>query len=251
MNENAFNLTTKDESFDSSPHRLAFLDMLIDQHLKDPKSFSLHDIREEVDTFMLAGHDTTAMSSVWTLFLLGHHPEIQERVHREIDDIWEQHNLDESKKLNLNQLREMKVLEGCIKESLRLYPSVPFIGRVAATDIQIDKHVIPKNSLLFIFIHMIHRDPKIYPKPHSFIPDRFIEGTDSFVKNPFAYVPFSAGPRNCLGQKFALQEEKIFLAYILRHYRLESIKHMENIVKHPEVVLRPKEPINIRFIPRL
>ena len=190
------------------------------------------------------------MSMIWTLFLLGHHPEIQERVHQEIDNIWERDQLDESKQLNANQLREMKVLEACIKESLRLFPSVPFIGRVAATDIQYENYVIPKGSTLFLFIHMIHRDPKLFTKPYSFIPDRFIEGSDAYVKNPFAYVPFSAGPRNCIGQKFALQEEKVLLATVLRHYKLQSIKYVDNILMHPELVIRPKEPINIRFIPR-
>ncbi|KAJ6216494.1 hypothetical protein RDWZM_007651 [Blomia tropicalis] len=250
LNEKQFNNESKGDNFVSSRRRLAFLDMLIEQHLKDPNTLNLDGIREEVDTFMFEGHDTTSISLIWTLLLLGHHPEIQEKVHQELDDIWERYNLDESKQLTSNQLREMKLMEACIKESLRLYPSLPFIGRVSRADIELDNFVIPKGTILVLLIHMIHRDPKIYPKPHSFIPDRFIEGTESFVKNPFAYVPFSAGPRNCIGQKFALQEEKIILAFILRHFRLESIKHFDNILKHPEIVLRPKEPINIRFIPR-
>ena len=143
------------------------------------------------------------MSMIWTLFLLGHHPEIQERVHQEIDDIWEQHAIGEngeSKHLTNNQVRDMKVLEACIKESLRLFPSVPFIGRIAASDIECENYIIPKDSTLVLFTYMIHRDATLFSKPHAFIPDRFIEGTDAYVKNPYAYVPFSAGPRNCIGE---------------------------------------------------
>lgn len=240
----------KTDTFTSSRRRLAFLDMLIEQHLKDPSTLSELDMREEVDTFMFEGHDTTAMSMIWTLFLLGHHPDIQERVHQEIDDLWEREQVDDSKQLSGNQLRQLKFLEACIKESLRLFPSVPFIGRVAAHDIQHDNYLIPKGSTLFLFIHTIHRDPKLFLKPHFFIPDRFIEGSEAYVKNPFAYVPFSAGPRNCIGQKFALQEEKVVLATVLRYFSLQSCKQLDEVLMHPELVIRPKEPINIRFIPR-
>lgn len=244
------NENEKIDSFTSSRRRLAFLDMLIEQHLKDPETLNEVDMREEVDTFMFEGHDTTAMSMIWTLFLLGHHPEYQERVQQEIDEIWERDQVDDSKFLNSNQLREMKFLEACIKESLRLFPSVPFIARVASTDIPHENYVIPKGSTLFLFLHMIHRDPKLFKQPYSFIPNRFIEGSQEYVKNPFAYVPFSAGARNCIGQKFALQEEKVLLATVLRHYRLQSQKHLDKILMHPELVIRPKEPIDIRFIPR-
>lgn len=151
------------------------------------------------------------MSMIWTLFLLGHHPELQERVQLEIDTIWERDQVDDCKQLTTNQLREMKFLEACIKgmkncvadysskcyfpfffslESLRLFPSVPFIGRVAATDIPYENYVIPKGATLFLFIHMIHRDPKLFTNPYAFIPDRFIEGSDAYIKNPFSYVPF-------------------------------------------------------------
>jgi len=240
----------KVDTFISSRRRLAFLDMLIEQHLKDPAVLSELDMREEVDTFMFEGHDTTAMSMIWTLFLLGHHPEIQEKVYQEIDYLWKRDSVEEAKLLSANQLRELKFLEACIKESLRLFPSVPFIGRVAATDIEYENYTIPKDSTLFLFIHMIHRDPRLFTKPYSFIPERFIEGSDAYVKNPFAYVPFSAGPRNCIGQKFALQEEKVVLATVLRHFQLESTKHLDDILMHPELVMRPKEPIKIRFTPR-
>ena len=271
--------------------RLAFLDLLLEQHFLQPNNLTELDIREEVDTFMFEGHDTTSLSLIWTLFILGHHPSIQARVHEEIDQIWSgQHNDDDNQpsiinetsshkqehNLTTNQLREMKLLEACIKESLRLFPSVPYIARLAAEDIEFNyendfnsknnrnnysSFCIPKGTTMFIFISALQRDAAYFDQPNRFMPERFLSenvhsindndnNNDHRITNPFAYVPFSAGPRNCIGQKFALQEEKILLATILRNFRLESIKPFDNILSSPELVLRPKEPINIRFYPR-
>ena len=94
--------------------RLAFIDILIEQHLAQPSEFTELNIREEVDTFMSAGHDTTAMSMIWTLYLLGSHPEIQDRVHSEIDSVFQ----DDQQGWSMTQLRKFKFLEACIKVSL-------------------------------------------------------------------------------------------------------------------------------------
>lgn len=242
--------------------RLAFIDILIEQHLRTPTAFTELDIREEVDTFMFEGHDTTAMSMIWTLYLLGKHPEVQERVQAEIDQVWANGDQQEaagddeeesnSAGWSMRQLRELKFLEACIKESLRLFPSVPFIGRLATEEMPLsDGQVIPKGSTIFLFIYSIQRDPKYFLRPDLFLPDRFLAQASSASRtNPFAFVPFSAGPRNCIGQKFALQEEKVILATVLRHFRLESVQELDKVLIHPELVLRPKNPINIRFVPR-
>lgn len=185
--------------------RLAFLDLLIQEHFKNSELLNEIDIRNEVDTFMFEGHDTMSMSMVWTLFLLGHHPEIQSKVHQEIDQIWKNGQLDNGKHLTSNHLREMKYLEAVIKESLRLYPSVPIISRISEEDINYKGYTIPKGSTVGVLIYMIHRDPNVFPNPEAFIPERFI---DSLLKeyvhytNPYAYISFSAGSRNCIGQKY-------------------------------------------------
>ncbi|XP_075589251.1 cytochrome P450 4c3-like [Dermatophagoides farinae] len=237
-------------------HRLAFMDLLIEQHLKDPKHFTESDIREEVDTFMLAGHDATAMSLIWTLHLLGNHPDIQYRVHKEIDEIRQQSDDDNdqtTQNWSQNQLRRMKFLEACIKESLRIYPSVPVISRYTHQDAEIEPgRIIPKGTSVAIVLYMIQRDPKYFQQPERYIPDRFIEGSEHYCgrMNPFAYLPFSAGPRNCIGQKFALQEEKIMLATLLSRYRVESGDYLGNVHKKAIIILKPKSSVNIRFIRR-
>ncbi|KAH9512026.1 Cytochrome P450 4V2, variant 2 [Dermatophagoides farinae] len=230
------------------------MDLLIEQHLKDPKQFTELDIREEVDTFMFEGHDTTAMSLIWTLHLLGNHPDIQNRVHKEIDEIRQQSDDDDdqtTQNWSQNQLRQMKFLEACIKESLRIYPSVPVISRYTHQDTEIEPgRIIPKGTSVALVLYMIQRDPKYFQQPERYIPGRFIEDSEHYCgrMNPFAYVPFSAGPRNCIGQKFALQEEKIMLATLLSRYRVESGDNCGNVDVKAALILRPKSSVNIRFI---
>ena len=231
------------------------MDLLIEQHLKDPKHFTESDIREEVDTFMFEGHDTTAMSLIWTLHLLGNHPDIQDRIHEEIDEIRQQSDdYDQTQNWSQNQLRQMKFLEACIKESLRIYPSVPVILRYTHQDTEIEPgRIIPKGTSVALVLYMIQRDPKYFQQPERYIPDRFIEGSEHYCgrMNPFAFVPFSAGPRNCIGQKFALQEEKIMLATLLSRYRVESGDNRGNVDVKAALILRPKSSVNIRFIQRI
>lgn len=231
--------------------RLAFMDLLIEQHLKSPKDFTEINIREEVDTFMFEGHDTTAMSIMWTLYLIGNYPEIQARVHEEIEQLYypEQGKIIWTK----DQLSQMKFLEACIKESLRLFPSVPFIARQANEDLEIENGVIiPKDSTILLFLYEIQQDPKYFSEPRRFIPDRFIEGSEHYAGkiNPFAFVPFSAGPRNCIGQKFALQEEKIMLASIFSQFTIRSMLADREAMIQPELILRPRSTLFISFKPK-
>ncbi|OTF77771.1 hypothetical protein BLA29_005845, partial [Euroglyphus maynei] len=186
------------------------------------------------------------------------HPDIQDRVHEEIEGIRQQFdstNDQESLTINwtTNQLRQMKYLEACIKESLRLFPSVPFISRYTHQDTEIEPNrIIPRGTSVVILLYKIQRDPKYFQQPERFIPDRFMEGSNDYSgrMNPFAFVPFSAGPRNCIGQKFALQEEKIMLATLLTRYRIESVENLGNVPAKATLILRPKFSVNIRFVQR-
>merc|ERR1719273_1268493 len=115
----------------------------------------------------------------------------------------------------------MKYLECCIKEALRLYPSVPIIGRDIEKDTYIDGQMVPKGTCVIVFVHNLHRNPIIWDKPEEFIPERFLE---SSKRHPYAYVPFSAGPRNCIGQRFAMMEEKTILSHVLRRFAMMEEK---------------------------
>ncbi|KAG8234731.1 hypothetical protein J437_LFUL000965 [Ladona fulva] len=228
--------------------RKAFMDILIEASYADgPENkpfLSDLDIREEVDTFMFEGHDTTASSISWTLYLLGRHPDIQERVWQEVDEV-----LGDERISSMQKLTELRLLDRCIRESLRLYPSVPLIARKLREDVKLGDYIAPAGSEVFIHLILAHRDPDIFPEPDKFDPDNFLP-ENCEKRPPFAFVPFSAGSRNCIGQKFALQEMKTVLATILRNYRLESTDAPENLTVIPELVLRSKEGINVLLHPR-
>ncbi|CAG7734982.1 unnamed protein product [Allacma fusca] len=222
--------------------KLAFLDVLLEAQ-KDPvNDLTDVDIREEVDTFVFEGHDTLATSIHWTLFLIGLHPECQEKLHEELDGVF---GTDRACPITPKDLTQMKYLDLCIKESLRLFPSVPFISRTLHSDLRLDETtVIPKGANVHILPSHIHRNEAIFPNSREFIPDRFLP-ENSVKRHPFAYIPFSAGPRNCIGQKFASMEEKIVLANLLRNFVVGAVEPLENIVVLMEVVLKAKNGLKI------
>jgi cytochrome P450 family 4 len=226
--------------------RMAFLDSLINEHFKN-NSFTERDIREEVDTFMFEGHDTTAMAISWTLHLIGLNAEIQDKCHQELDNIFGDN--DNQRSIDMKDLRDMKYLEACIKEALRLFPSVPFVGRINEQEISVNDFIVPKGVTCLVFLYEVHRDQKYFPEPELYKPERFLDNSH-MTRHPFAYVPFSAGPRNCIGQKFALLEEKAMIATILRHFRITSLDYRDKIKVAPEMVMRPKTPIKMKFCPR-
>ncbi|XP_052871955.1 cytochrome P450 4c3 [Anopheles cruzii] len=222
--------------------RLAFLDLLIEAS-QDGAVLSHEDIREEVDTFMFEGHDTTSAAISWILLLLGGDPAIQDRVVEEIDFIM---GGDRERFPTMQELNEMKYLEACIKEGLRLYPSVPLIARHLTQDVEIDGYVLPAGTTAMIVVYQLHRNPDVFPNPDKYNPDHFLP-ENCRTRHPYAYIPFSAGPRNCIGQKFALLEEKSVLSAVLRRYRIEAVDRRENLTLLGELILRPKNGLRIRI----
>ncbi|XP_035221746.1 cytochrome P450 4c3-like [Stegodyphus dumicola] len=221
--------------------RKAFLDLLLDLHIKD-NILSEQDIREEVDTFMFAGHDTTAMGISWALYNIGLRPDIQEAIHEELDVIF---GNDDQRPVTVEDVREMKYLECVLKESQRLYPSLPVIGRELEEDVVVDGYTVPAGTTCMLATFMLHRNPEIFPNPEVFDPDRFLP-ENCIGRHPFAYVPFSAGPRNCIGQRFAMLEEKTVVANILKRFKIETIDSRDKLRLTAEMVLRNDGPLRIR-----
>ncbi|XP_042248324.1 cytochrome P450 4V2 [Thunnus maccoyii] len=240
--ENISNTGSDSESDQGTRKRRAFLDMLLKTTDEDGNGMSHQDIQEEVDTFMFRGHDTTAASMNWALHLLGSHPEAHSKVQQELQEVFG----TSDRPINTEDLKKLKYLECVIKEALRLFPSVPFFARSIGEDCHINGFKVPKGANVVIITYSLHRDPRYFPEPEEFRPERFLP-ENSVGRPPYAYIPFSAGLRNCIGQRFALMEEKVILASILRNFSVEACQKREELRPVGELILRPERGIWIKL----
>ncbi|XP_046826695.1 cytochrome P450 4C1-like isoform X2 [Vespa crabro] len=223
--------------------RLAMLDLLIAASMND-NEIDDKGIQEEVDNFMFAGHDTTATTLCFALFHIAKYKSIQERIRNEIKAVMQENNCN----LTMSMLNEFLFTERCIKESLRLYPTVPFISRYLTEDLQLDNYLVPAGVNCRVSIYHLHRNPEYWPNPNVFDPDRFLP-ENMKGRNPYSYIPFSAGLRNCIGQKFAMLEMKLMIAYILHNYHLEPVDELDDIKITGNIILRTSKPLRVKFIP--
>ena len=221
--------------------KLAFLDVLLEAS-KDGTVLTDTDIREEVDLFMVAGHDTTTFSAAMTLYLLATFPDHQKKVQEELEEIFG----ESGRSPTFTDLREMTYLTMAIKESLRLFPSIPAISRKLSQDLQLGNYQIPEQTHVILHIPLLHRDPDSFPEPDKFDPERFSPESDN-GRNPYAYVPFSAGPRNCIGQKFAMMEEKVILSTILRSFKVTANVPPDELLLEPSITMKPKNGMYMLF----
>ncbi|OQR73969.1 cytochrome P450 4V2-like [Tropilaelaps mercedesae] len=233
---------------DPSKATQSFLDMLIMVHLKQPDELTLIDLRDEVHTFMFAGHDTTASATAFALYMMGLHPDVQERIHQELDLVF----ADATEPVTVAKLKRLRYLDATIKESQRLYPSAPVIARRVDKDMEIDGYTVPRGATLNLFSYGLHRDPKHFPEPLEFRPERFLRADAAALAAPtkippFAFFPFSGGMRNCLGQKFAIIEMKTVLAQVMRKFRLKSLQKRDELELAIEVIVRPRNGLQVRF----
>ncbi|CAH1646809.1 unnamed protein product [Spodoptera littoralis] len=220
--------------------KLAMLDLLLDEEAKG--RIDEAGITEEVDTFMFEGHDTTATVLCFMIMRLANEPEIQDSIAEELKGIYG----DSQRPPTLEDLSQMKYLDCCIKESLRLYPSVHFMSRYFTEDVKLGDVTVPYDTMCHFNVFDIHRNPDIFPDPEKFIPERFLP-ENCVSRHPYAYIPFSAGPRNCIGQKFAQIELKVIMSSILRRYILEPVTRTEDLVFTIDIILRTNHPIYVRF----
>ncbi|XP_063985606.1 probable cytochrome P450 4aa1 [Diachasmimorpha longicaudata] len=223
---------------------ISLLELMVEAQGKH-KDFSNDDVRNECCTFMLAGQDSVGSALALTLFMLAKHKKWQERCHEELTRIFGEGQRDPE----VSDLREMRCLEMCIKETLRLYPSVPFFARTLGEDVKIGEKIIPKGCGVLIMPYSTHRLPHHYPDPHDFNPERF-NSENSSQRHPYAYLPFSAGPRNCIGYKFALLEMKSLISAVLRRFHLDVAPGREEISPKFRVTVRVKGGVWVKARPR-
>ncbi len=140
----------------------------------------------------------------------------------------------------------MVYLNCAIKESLRLYPPVPYISREAKENAVIGGKNILKGCSVAVFIYQIHRDERYFPEPEEYKPERFLKfDSDKNNQNPYTYIPFSAGRRNCIGQRFAMLEIKVILANILRYFKIECNQNYKDLKPYCYMIFKGENPIKV------
>ena len=219
---------------------LDFLDVLLLAHDEEGEGLTDLEIRNEVDTFMFEGHDTTTSGMSWTLYLLAQHPEHQERVREEVRDV-----LAGREWLEYEDLKELKYTHLCIKEALRLYPPVYEIYRVTDRDVELGGRIIPKGMSVAVNVFDVHRHHDTWAEPDKFNPLRFLP-ENCKDRDPFAFIPFSASLRNCIGQNFALNEERVVIATVIHHFYL-TVPCDQNVILAPDLILRTRNDIKLNL----
>ncbi|KAL0100472.1 hypothetical protein PUN28_019659 [Cardiocondyla obscurior] len=226
--------------------RQAFLDLLMEAG-QNGSVLTDEEVKEQVDTIMFEGHDTTAAASSFFLSVMGCHPDIQEKVIQELDEIFG----DSDRPATFQDTLEMKYLERCLMETLRMYPPVPVIARTINTDLKLatGNYTIPAGATVIVTTFKMHRQPHIYPNPEVFNPDNFLpEKTAN--RHYYAFVPFSAGPRSCVGRKYAMLKLKIILSTIMRNFRVKSDIKESDFRLQADIILKRAEGFKIRLVPR-
>lgn len=211
------------------------ISMLLAARDNERAALSDEQIRDEAISLISAGHETTAVSLTYTTVLLAQHPEIERRLVEELDRV-----LD-GERPTMTDLQDLTYSEKVVKESMRLYPPVPGIDREAITADTVGGYDIPAGSRIKLNQWVVHRDSRWYDDPLAFKPDRWTKEFERSLPR-LAYFPFAAGPRRCIGDRFAMLEARLLLAMIYQRYHLElvSARDLEVI---PTVTSRPKEDV--------
>ena len=208
------------------------------------ENMSDQQLRDEVMTIFLAGHETTANALTWTFYMLSEHPEIDSRLQKEINSVFYNKS-----NISFNDIQKLEYTTKVLTESMRLYPPAWAIGRQAITDCKIGEYIITSGSIILMSQYVMHRNPFYFPDPNTFFPDRW---TDEFKKNlpRFSYFPFGGGIRSCVGEPFAWMEAILIIAIISRLWKMNSIPSNKVVLK-PSITLRPKNGMHLKLTRRI
>lgn len=199
-----------------------------------PDGLSMMEVRDELTTLLMAGHETTANALSWTLYLLGQHPDVQRKVQSEVDRLG-------GRLPTLADLPTLTYLRAVISEAIRLYPPAWIIGRQTLTDFQLDAWRLPAGSVVVVSPLLLHHDPRWFPDPECFDPERWLDERREAVPR-HAYLPFGTGPRACIGEQFAWTEAITVLAVLAQFWTVEADPTHRPTPQY-RVTLRPADGI--------
>ena len=211
--------------------------MLLDAQDEDGSGMDDRQLRDEVMTLFLAGHETTALTLAWSWYLIGRHPEAEKKFHAELDKVLG------DRAATFADLPRLKFMEQIVKESMRLYPPAYGLGREAINDCEVGGYHVPAGTQVFMFQWATHRDARFFDQPLEFKPERWTSEFEARLPK-YAYFPFGAGPRVCIGASFAMMEMILVLATIGRQFRL-PLAPDHPVEVYPAMSLRPKDGVKI------
>jgi len=207
--------------------------------MQETADLSDDEILSQVQTFIFAGHDTTGLALTYALHLLSTHAAVRDQFYTELDTVLG------SSQPTLSTVGDLEVVERVLQEALRLYPSIHTIPRVTTTDVTMGGYRIPAGTETHLSVWRLGRDDRFWETPTEFRPARWAETTPQ--SEGYAYIPFGAGPRQCIGRRFALLEAKIVLATIGQQYRLEP---QSELSVEPQMTTQPADDVPVTVRPR-
>ncbi len=217
----------------SGEDRGDLLSMLLQaQDEDDGTGMSDQQLRDEVMTLFMAGHETTANTLAWVWYLLALNPDVEAKLHAELDEVLADHPP------TFDDLPKLPYADKVITETLRLFPTVWLLGREATEDCEVGGYHVPKGNTLYMSQWVIHRDPRFFEDPLSFRPERWADGMAKKIHR-YAWFPFGGGPRICIGNSFAMMESVLLLTTIARRFKI-ALAPDANVKPLPTMTLRPE-----------
>jgi cytochrome P450 len=197
-------------------------------------------VRDEVMTIFIAGHETTANALTWTFYLLSQNPNIEKKLLDELGSV-----INSNKTPTVDDMPKLKFTEKVLRESMRLYPPVWTIGRSVNNEYTLGKYTIPAGSTILMSQYVMHHDPRYYNEPDRFDPERWSSDTRSSLPR-FSYFPFGGGIRACIGEPFAWMEGILVLSTIIRQWKMRLVRG-QRVELDPAITLRPKYGMKMKL----
>ncbi len=209
-----------------------FLSLLLSAHDEDDSVMTDKQVRDEAITLFGAGHETTAVTMTWIWYLLSQHPEVEARLHEELDRVLG------GRYPTLEDLSQLTYTEMIIKEAMRLYPAAWTVSREVYAPTTLGGYPLRKKQVVFVNVYGMHHDPRFFPDPEQFDPERFRPENEKTIPK-YAYLPFSGGPRICIGNAFSLMESRLLLATLAQKFSLSLAPNFD-VVPERQFTLRPR-----------
>ncbi|XP_027383512.1 cytochrome P450 3A24-like isoform X2 [Bos indicus x Bos taurus] len=234
---------------DTQKPRVDFLQLMINsQNSKETdnhKALSDQELMAQSIIFIFGGYETTSTSLSFIIYELATHPDVQQKLHEEIDATF-----PNKAPPTYDVLAQMEYLDMVVNETLRMFPIAVRLERFCKKDVEIHGVSIPKGTTVTVPISVLHRDPQLWPEPEEFRPERFSKKNKDSI-NPYVYLPFGTGPRNCIGMRFAIMNMKLAVVRVLQNFSFKPCKETQIPLKiKSQGLLRPEKPIVLKVVLR-